>query len=85
MVPEKSETWELYKVFLKILDVLLQNSLSQEEVDNLNQLVEKKHTLYMNLFQAPLKPKHNFMVHYANLIRIIGPLKNVEDFEFWRP
>lgn len=76
LVP-RDEAWELYRTLLKILDVLMQNSLSMEEIENLDILVETNHNLYMNTFQAFLKPKHHFMVHYANLIRLIEPLRNI--------
>lgn len=77
MIPKKDAVWELYTVFVKLLDILMQNSLSQDEVQSINELVEKNHKLYTGIFEVDLKPKHHFMIHYANLIRQIGPLKNM--------
>lgn len=77
LVPRNNKIWDLYKTLLNIIDLLIQNSLNQIEIEKLNELVKKNHTLYMHLFNVNLKPKHHFMVHYASLIQKIGPLKNV--------
>lgn len=77
MIPQKNEVWEFYKILLQLLDLIVQNSISLIEIETMNELVKQNHSEYMRLFNCNLKPKHHFMIHYANLIRQIGPLKNV--------
>lgn len=47
MVPRDNEVWKLYKNFLKILDLLMQNSLSMKQIDNLDQFVEMNKDIFM--------------------------------------
>lgn len=74
LVPPENEVWELYTVFLQLLNLLLQNSFSPEDIQIVQDLTEKNHRMYKQLFETHLKPKHHFMLHYGELIRKIGPL-----------
>lgn len=46
-------------------------------IRNNGRACSKNHSEYMRLINSNLKPKHHFMIHYLNLIRQIGLLKNV--------
>lgn len=77
LVPRNNEVWKLYTTFLQLLDLLLQNSLSQEDILSIKELTKQNHEKYMYLFGTHLKPKQHFMVHYGELVHIIGPLKKL--------
>ncbi|KAK3929805.1 Protein translocase subunit [Frankliniella fusca] len=74
MVPEDNPVWKFYLVMLSILDILCSPSVSLVEIKLLDNFISKHHTMYIDLFQQHLKPKHHFMLHYSFLIRLLGPL-----------
>lgn len=41
----------------------------------LESLISEHHSLYLELFSEPLKPKHHLLIHYARIMRKFGPLK----------
>lgn len=75
--------WIFYVNLLKIVNLLLQNSITKAETKILGQLIEKNHHMYQNVFsnesteKKNLKPKQHNMIHYEKLISKIGPLKKL--------
>lgn len=45
-------------------------------------LIEENHSLYLELFNISLKPKHYNMVHYLSIIKEVGPLAYISSFRF---
>lgn len=45
-----------------------------DDLVRLRHLIESHHTLYLQLFDDDLKPKHHFLVHYPTVIEDSGPV-----------
>lgn len=73
LVPENNNTWKFYLILLDITDILSSHEISNGTVNVLDRLIREHHSLYIELFQIPLKPKHHFLLHYPRIIRKIGP------------
>lgn len=43
MIPRNNKVWDLYKTWLRILDLIVQNSINQLEIETVKELVEKNH------------------------------------------
>lgn len=44
----------------------------------------KDHTLYMELFSQPLKPKHHYVVHYPKIIKTIASISHLNTLRYER-
>lgn len=73
LIPVEDECWELYVILHQILYILLSRVISRNTVLHLSYLIEQHHTLYLNLFEDTLKPKHHIIVHYPSFILNAGP------------
>lgn len=74
LIPSNNKHWRFLILLSKIIDLLMQNELSKENLEKLDQLIIEHHTLYLSLY-GNLKPKHHFMTHYKRAILKCGPLK----------
>lgn len=81
LIPVGNEAWELLLLLLDIISLLFKSEYSYSELDDLESLVLKHHSMYIKLFGA-LKPKHHFLVHYATAIKKCGPLKYLWSMRF---
>lgn len=77
LIPRTDEVWSFYVTFVRLLDLLTQNTLTLSDIDIIAELVIKNNESYVTLFGATLKPKQHFMLHYPQLIKKIGPLKKL--------
>lgn len=77
LVPRGNNVWALYSTFVQLVNLLLQNSFTLNEIESIKKLTQKNHTQYIDLFKIHLKPKQHFMIHYAELIKKLGPLKKL--------
>ena len=77
LIPENDKMWDLLIVLIKIIDVVMLPNITEIQINSLKHLVSKHNSLYMQLFNEPLKPKFHFLLHYPSAIRKCGPLKNL--------
>lgn len=71
-------------LMVDILDELLKPSINQQSADNFNDLIERHHTEFMELFEDHLRPKYHFATHYGRIGMMCGPMKYLWTFHFER-
>jgi hypothetical protein len=74
LVPVDEPAWLLYLCLRHILDIVLSSDVCNAQLILLQTLVAEHHQDYVHLFDDNLKPKHHFMLHYAEAISCLGPL-----------
>lgn len=79
-VPKGDPVWEYCKVLIKMSDKILLKSFSKNDIEELNELCKDHHTLYKQLFQEHLKPKHHFICHYGSVISTCGSVVGMMNF-----
>lgn len=82
LIPESDEVWELFRLLLKITDILLSYTFTENAISYLKQLISQHNLLYLTLFDDNLKPKHHFLVHYPTIIQNSGPPRHYWCFRF---
>ncbi|CAN7988318.1 unnamed protein product [Ixodes hexagonus] len=79
LVPEGDADWELYLQFREIVDIVFATVIPCEYLPHLETTVQ---TFLVDFAQrygaAAITPKMHYLVHYARLIRELGPLS-----QFW--
>nr|XP_054757254.1 uncharacterized protein LOC129263367 [Lytechinus pictus] len=73
-VEEDNQYWEVILLLIECMDIIFSPVNTVGETRYLTQLIRDHHQMYVEVFEAHLKPKHHFMLHYAKAIREIGPL-----------
>jgi len=81
-VPENSEFWHLYILLKKIVNIVLQKMVCEEEAFLLHNLISEHHELYLKLFRTHLKPKHHHMLHYPMILKNSGPISLIWSMRF---
>ncbi|KAL6420225.1 hypothetical protein ACFW04_014596 [Cataglyphis niger] len=76
-IPEYNNFWDLYICLNKIVTILLISFVPSQCIEYLDALVTEHHELYLYLFKDTLKPKHHFFLHYARVMKSVGPLINI--------
>lgn len=82
LIPENDDVWNFFLTLLKIIDLLLQNSFSADDIILLRQLIDNHNKKYVELFKDTLKPKHHILTHYPTIIEFSGPPKLFWCFRF---
>jgi len=77
-VPDNDDCWELLLCLRDIIDFTFSASMSEAGIEHLRCRIEDHHALYMQISGDTLKPKFHHLLHYPDIIREIGPLK-----QFW--
>lgn len=73
LVPENDEVWNFYILTVQILNNLLSRSFSQKSIEYLSTLIEEHHSLVISLFNEHLRPKYHLLLHYPEIINLLGP------------
>lgn len=73
-VPSEDLVWKFCTIMIRLVELCLKASFSKEDLAQLRQLIERHHTLYLELFNDDLKPKHHFLTHYPTVIEDSGPV-----------
>ncbi|XP_008188545.1 uncharacterized protein LOC103310882, partial [Acyrthosiphon pisum] len=82
LIPHDDEVWKFFTNFLKIIDVLLSHTFTENGIVLLQHLIKEHNENYVLLFNDSLKPKHHFLVHYPSIIRQSGPPRHFWCFRF---
>jgi hypothetical protein len=77
IIPENNEVLKFFLNLLSIIDICMSRSISEEERQNLQTLVTTYFEIRDEVLKQLLKFKHHNLVHYTELIKIIGPLVNI--------
>lgn len=82
LVPVNNTVWEVFLLLREIINIIMSSSFTYATTQLLETLISEHHSLYMEVFAEPLKPKHHFIVHYPQLLKRLGPLKHLSCFRF---
>lgn len=82
LIPLDDEVWIFFINFLKLIDLLLVYSFTEDKVLHLQRLIKINNDSYVKLFNDTLKPKHHLLVHYPTVIRQSGPPRQFWCFRF---
>lgn len=74
LVPDGDKHWKLFLILREIMSIVTAKFVQYEAYHYLKILIADHHSIYLNLFNKPLKPKHHFMIHYPSVMKNIGPL-----------
>lgn len=77
LVPEHDPVWEIYLSLREILDIVMANTITSELTNSLDVLVSEHNSLFIDLFKEKLKPKFHFLLHYASVMRKVGPVRHI--------
>ena len=81
--PVVNEVWQLYLQLKEIVELVTSPCISTHQVAYLNELTEDYVDMRARLFpNKSLKPKHHYLLHYAELICKFGPLIRVWAMRF---
>lgn len=76
------EVWNCLISLIRISQIVYSGNLTEKDIVELEKLIELHLTLYQKCFHAHLKPKHHFLLHYARIIRTMGPIKFLSTIRF---
>lgn len=79
LVPD-DEVFQFILLMHDLQDACLQPEFSEEDLKYLDLLIKEHHSFYKNYFLNDLTPKFHFMLHYTEVIRRCGPLKELMCF-----
>lgn len=70
--------WVVIEYSLKIDQIISSTSITERDVGNLENFTEILLTKIKENFSVKFPPKLHFITHYANTIRLMGPLENLQ-------
>lgn len=75
--------WPCVESLLKICEIIYSSKITEDDLILLENSVSFHLESIQKVFQVDLIPKHHFMVHYATVIRLMGPIvhMNMSRFE----
>lgn len=77
------QEWSLFLLLKKIVFVACESDSFQTGVpEHFQQLVCEHNDLYMQLTKSTLQPKFHNLLHCANIMKQIGPLKHISSMRF---
>lgn len=82
LVLESDLVWPMLGLLREIIDLVLSPSISRGGLNSLRMVIAEYCTKYQEIFKRKLKPKHHHLLHYADSIMQIGPLKQYWSMAF---
>lgn len=73
-VPELAQIWKCIQLLLKFLVIVYSHELSEQDLVELESIANQFLDKFLQCTGLNLTPKLHFMLHYAVIIRMIGPL-----------
>lgn len=80
--PKLKEVWECYGALLFICEVAYSYEITETELKKFEEAVDTHLKLFQKIFQVSLSPKQHFLIHYATVIRAVGPTIFYNMFRF---
>lgn len=82
-IPENDQTWEIVLLLKDILEMTLAFKFTEDSLDFLDAKISEHRHLLVTVFpHFKLRPKHHFIEHYPQLIRMHGPLRDMWTMRF---
>lgn len=69
------DVWPVMESLLHIMRILFSYEISESDLEFLNRCVQKHLSGMINVFEITLKPKHHNLLHYARIVRTMGPVR----------
>lgn len=82
LIPEDDDVWKLFLILRNIIDITTSDFTTSQYIAELEWLISEHNRLYLNLFKDTLKPKHHHLLHYAEVMKQIGPVQNISSMRF---
>lgn len=79
---ELETAWICVNTMMKIVRICYSNTITEQNLIELDALVECHLSNVMKCFDIKLKPKHHFMTHYSEIIRRSGPICHMSTLRF---
>lgn len=74
--------WICVNTMIKIVRICYSNTITENDLNELDALIESHLNNLMKCFKLTLKPKHHFMTHYSEIIRRSGPICHMSTLRF---
>lgn len=81
-VPEDHEIFLFALIMVDLLDITLQNKISNSDLIKLKDIVTLHNQKYTSLLGSHLRPKFHNIIHYVRIIENSGPLKHIWSMRF---
>lgn len=81
-VPEDCNVWSLYINLRKILDRLLNSTVTMHGAEQLKFLISELNQCYCELTKSQLQPKFHFLTHYPDMLLKFSPLTQIWTMRF---
>lgn len=82
LVPSDDLVWKFLINFIELVEILLCFEVDETSINKLTFKIKKHNEDYMLLFNDTLKPKYHNLIHYPDIIRQSGPLRNIWCFKY---
>ncbi|XP_057335120.1 uncharacterized protein LOC130673922 [Microplitis mediator] len=76
-IPRNDPYWKLCILLKEIIDIVTSTVIHFDLCDYLENLISEYLRSLTLLFPGCLKPKHHFLLHYARIMRLMGPAWNL--------
>ena len=77
VINENNKYWNLFIHLREIVSIVTQFSITRDITYYLQTVIEEMLQMYVHLTNQTLIPKMHFLLHYPEIMRAIGPLRNV--------
>ena len=74
--------WDFICGLILIADISMKSKFTEQDSNNIDNLIKTYLKRRLNLFQQSLKPKHHLMLHYKTCIDYTGPIRNFMCFSY---
>ncbi|CAF0926852.1 unnamed protein product [Brachionus calyciflorus] len=82
-IPENNKYWKLYLLLSQIVEFILSNKITFNQLGQLERLIEDHHDLYLSLFpEETFKKKHHNLIHYPTAFKELGNLIDFSTIRF---
>lgn len=73
----RDEMWDFYLAIREVTDIIYSSILPLDSDKLLDECIRNHHILRQKLFKKPKKPKEHLALHYPEINRQSGPIKNL--------
>lgn len=80
-ITELAEFWHSIEVLQRVVEIVFSYEVTDDDLDVLNEHIYL-HLESVKKLKFTLIPKHHFMLHYASIIRSVGPLIHMNMFRY---
>ncbi|KAL2080249.1 hypothetical protein ACEWY4_024042 [Coilia grayii] len=82
-IPEGDEAWETLMLLKDMVEIVMSSHFNDELIDFLDCKISEHRELLQTTFpNYRLRPKHHFIEHYPQMVKIFGPLIDVWTMRF---